>query len=42
MAAILKQFHGLLAATRAPYKSMDGVLKAIRLAREENWPNFAM
>jgi hypothetical protein len=42
MAAILKQFHGLLAATRAPYKSMDGVLKAIRLAREQNWRNFAM
>ena len=42
MAAILKQFHGLLAATRAPYQSMDGVLKAIRLAREQNWPNFAM
>ena len=36
MAAIFKQFHGLLAATRAPYQSMDGVLNAIRLAREQN------
>jgi len=42
MAAILKQFHGLLAATRAPYQRMDGVLNAIRLAREQNWSYFAM
>ena len=37
----LETIHGLLAATRAPCQSIDGVLNAIRLAREQNWTYFA-
>ena len=37
----LNQFHGLWAAPGGPYRSMDGVLSAIRWAREQDWPYFA-
>ena len=37
----LNQFHGLWAAPGGPYRSMDGMLSAIRWAREQDWPYFA-
>lgn len=37
----LKQFHGLWAAPGGPNRSMDGMLGAIRWAREQDWPYFA-
>lgn len=33
----LKEFHGLWCAP-SDYKSMDGALRAIRFAREKQWP----
>jgi CTP synthase (UTP-ammonia lyase) len=37
----LNQFDGLWAAPGGPYRSMDGMLSAIRWAREQDWPYFA-
>ena len=36
----LKKFHGLWAAPGGPYRSTDGVLGAIRRAREQDCPYF--
>jgi CTP synthase (UTP-ammonia lyase) len=40
-ANVLKRFHGLWAAPGGPYQNMEGVLSAIRWAREQDWPYFA-
>jgi CTP synthase (UTP-ammonia lyase) len=40
-AAGLNQFHGLWTAPGGAYRSMEGVLSAIRWAREQDWPYFA-
>lgn len=32
------KFDGIIASTGSPYKSMDGMIKAIRAAREMNLP----
>jgi CTP synthase (UTP-ammonia lyase) len=37
----LKGCDGLWAAPGGPYRSIDGVFSAIRLAREQDWPYFA-
>lgn len=37
----LGQFDALWASAGSPYKSMDGALRAIRFAREKNWPFIA-
>jgi CTP synthase (UTP-ammonia lyase) len=37
----LREFHGLWAAPGGPYRHTDGVLQAIRWAREQGWPYFA-
>ncbi len=37
----LKQFDALWASAGSPYKSMDGMLRGIRFARESNWPFVA-
>ncbi|MEW6211717.1 MAG: hypothetical protein AB1631_25395 [Acidobacteriota bacterium] len=37
----LAQFDALWASAGSPYKSMDGMLRAIRFARERNWPFIA-
>jgi len=34
----LKQFDALWCAPGSPYRSMDGALRAIRFAREKDWP----
>ena len=34
----LQEYDGIFCAPGGPYKSMDGVLEAIRLARERKWP----
>jgi len=34
----LKQFDALWCAPGSPYKSMNGALRAIRFAREKDWP----
>ena len=34
----LRGFQGLWAAPGSPYKSFDGMLRAIRCARERRWP----
>jgi len=34
----LKQFDALWCAPGSPYQSMDGALRAIRFAREQDWP----
>jgi CTP synthase (UTP-ammonia lyase) len=34
----LKSFAALWCAPASPYQSMTGALRAIRFAREENWP----
>ena len=34
----LKEFDGLWASPGSPYKSMEGALRAIRFAREQNRP----
>lgn len=36
--ASLKPFHGLLCSPGSPYNSTDGALRAIRFAREREWP----
>jgi CTP synthase (UTP-ammonia lyase) len=36
--SILRPFHGVWLAPGSPYDSMDGALKAVRLARERGWP----
>ena len=36
--AELRQFEALWCAPASPYKSMSGALRAIRFAREEDWP----
>ena len=40
-ASVLNQFDGLWTAPGGPYRSMEGVLGAIRWAREQDWPYFA-
>jgi CTP synthase (UTP-ammonia lyase) len=35
---ILARYDALWCAPGSPYKSMEGALRAIRFAREENWP----
>lgn len=37
----LVQFDALWASAGSPYKSMDGMLRAIRFARERDWPMVA-
>ena len=37
----LRQFDALWGGAGSPYKSMDGALRAIRFAREKNWPFIA-
>lgn len=37
----LEQFDALWASAGSPYKSMDGALRAIRFAREKDWPFIA-
>jgi CTP synthase (UTP-ammonia lyase) len=37
----LESFDGLWASAGSPYKSMDGMLAGIRLARVHNWPFVA-
>ena len=37
-AATLKKFDALWCAPGSPYKSMNGALRAIRFAREHDWP----
>ncbi|HMF48015.1 MAG TPA: hypothetical protein VK603_05190 [Candidatus Saccharimonadales bacterium] len=37
----LNQFEGLWAAPGGLYQNMEGVLSAIRWAREQDWPYFA-
>jgi CTP synthase (UTP-ammonia lyase) len=34
----LQQFDALWCAPASPYKSMQGALKAIQFAREQDWP----
>jgi CTP synthase (UTP-ammonia lyase) len=34
----LEEFHGLWAAPKSPYASMEGMLRAIQFARERDWP----
>lgn len=34
----LQQFDALWCAPASPYQSMNGALRAIRFAREQNWP----
>ena len=34
----LAQYDALWCAPGSPYKSMEGALRAIRFAREEDWP----
>ena len=34
----LRLFEALWCAPASPYESMDGALRAIRFAREEDWP----
>jgi len=41
VAAALESFDGLWASAGSPYKSMDGMLAGIRLARSRNWPFVA-
>jgi CTP synthase (UTP-ammonia lyase) len=36
--AELRQFDALWCAPASPYKSMNGALRAIRFAREADWP----
>jgi CTP synthase (UTP-ammonia lyase) len=36
--AVLAHCDGLWAAPGSPYRSMEGALRAIRLARERRWP----
>lgn len=35
---MLERFHGLIAAPGGPYRSFDGMLRAIEFARTHNWP----
>ena len=35
---VLEQFDALWCAPGSPYKSMNGALRAIRFAREHDWP----
>ena len=35
---ILENFDGLIAAPGSPYRSFDGMLRAIEFARTRNWP----
>ena len=35
---VLEQFDALWCAPGSPYKSMNGALRAIRFARERDWP----
>jgi len=37
----LRQFDALWCAPGSPYKSMNGALRAIRFAREKDWPFIA-
>lgn len=37
----LGQFDALWGSAGSPYKSMDGALRAIRFAREKDWPFIA-
>ena len=34
----LEHFDGLFAASGSPYRSFDGMLRAIEFARTRNWP----
>jgi len=36
-----ERYHGLWASAGSPYRSMEGALRAIRFAREENTPFLA-
>ena len=40
-AYVLNQFDGLWTAPGGPYRNTEGVLGAIRWAREQDWPYFA-
>lgn len=35
---VLKQFDALWCSPGSPYRSMNGALRAIRFARENDWP----
>lgn len=35
---ILESFDGLIAAPGSPYRSFDGMMRAIEFARTRNWP----
>jgi CTP synthase (UTP-ammonia lyase) len=35
---MLERFHGLIAAPGSPYRSFDGMLRAIGFARTRDWP----
>ncbi len=37
----LEACDGLWASPGSPYRSLEGALRAIRFARERNWPFFA-
>ena len=37
----LEGFDAIWCSSGSPYRSMEGALNAIRLAREKNWPFFA-
>jgi CTP synthase (UTP-ammonia lyase) len=41
VAGTLRRFHGVWAAPGGPFPSTDGVVSAIRWAREHDWPYFA-
>lgn len=36
--ASLKRYHALWCAPGSPYQSMNGALRAIHFAREQDWP----
>lgn len=36
--AMLEQFDGLIAAPGSPYRSFEGMLRAIEFARTRDWP----
>jgi len=38
MESELRNFNAFWCSPGSPYKSLDGALEAIRLARENNWP----
>ena len=35
---MLERFHGLIAAPGSPYRSFEGMLRAIEFARTRKWP----